>query len=41
MNPDFICDEEKKVIEVYGDYWHRNDNPQDRINKFKKMGSIA
>ncbi len=38
-NPDFInVNGEKKVIELYGDYWHRNDNPQDRIDHFKKYG---
>ena len=28
----------KELIELYGDYWHRNDNPQDRINKFAGLG---
>lgn len=38
-NPDFInCNGQKKLIELYGDYWHKNDNPQDRINYFKKYG---
>ena len=40
-NPDFInINGQKKLIEVYGDYWHRNDNPQDRIDHFKKYGLI-
>lgn len=38
MNPDFIHNGVKKVIEVYGDYPHRNDDPEDRINAFKKHG---
>lgn len=37
--PDFInCNGKKQVIEVYGNYWHRNDNPQDRIDLFKQYG---
>ena len=41
MNPDFVMIEENKVIEIFGDYWHRNDDPQDRINKFEKFGYKA
>ena len=38
-NPDFIqVNGKKKLIEIYGDYWHRNDNPQKRIDFFKKYG---
>jgi len=38
-NPDFInCNGQKKLIEFYGDYWHRDDNPQDRIDYFKQYG---
>jgi very-short-patch-repair endonuclease len=22
FNPDFICNPKKKIIELYGDYWH-------------------
>lgn len=37
--PDFLnVNGQKKVIEVFGDYWHKNDNPRDRINFFKKYG---
>jgi len=37
--PDFInINGQKKIIEMYGDYWHRNDNPQDRIDLFAKYG---
>ena len=28
----------KSLIELYGDYWHKNDNPQDRIDHFKQFG---
>jgi len=35
--PDFVSTNgQKKIIELYGDYWHRNDNPQDRIDLFKQ-----
>lgn len=37
--PDYINKNgRKEVIELFGNYWHRNDNPQDRINKFAKRG---
>ncbi len=37
--PDFFnVNGKKKLIELYGDYWHKNDNPQDRIDYFKKYG---
>ena len=38
-NPDFInINGQKKIIEVYGDYWHRNDKEQDRIDVFEPYG---
>lgn len=37
--PDFMnINGQKKLIELFGDYWHRNDNPEDRINYFKRFG---
>lgn len=37
--PDFMnINGKKKLIELYGDYWHRNDNPEDKINHYKKYG---
>lgn len=37
--PDFInVNGQKKIIELYGDYWHRGENPQDRIDIFKPYG---
>jgi len=36
--PDFVDEEGKKIIELYGDYWHQDNNPQDRIDIFKKYG---
>lgn len=38
-NPDFInINGKKKLIEFFGDYWHRNDNGENRIKHFKKYG---
>jgi len=37
--PDFInINGKKEIIEVYGDYWHKDDDPQERIDLFKKYG---
>lgn len=37
--PDFAnVNGKKQVIELFGDYWHRLENPQDRINTFQKYG---
>ncbi|MDO8619486.1 MAG: NUMOD3 domain-containing DNA-binding protein [Candidatus Daviesbacteria bacterium] len=34
-NPDFVnINGENKVIELFGDYWHKGENPQDRIDFF-------
>jgi len=39
MTPDFTnVNGRKEVIEHFGDYWHKGENPQDRINKYKKFG---
>lgn len=37
-NPDFVHRHMNTVIEMNGTYWHRNDNPQDRIDHFAKFG---
>ena len=38
-NPDFMnVNGQKKLIELYGDYWHRNADPQNRIDHFKQYG---
>lgn len=38
-NPDFTnCNGQKKLIEIFGDYWHRNENPEDRKKIFKEFG---
>ncbi len=36
--PDFIDPINNKIIELYGDYWHRGQDPNDRINYFKNYG---
>ena len=37
--PDFTnCNGQKKVVEMFGEYWHRDENPQDRIRKFMGFG---
>jgi len=37
-NPDFKVIDQNKVIEVFGDYWHRNDDPQELIDLYKQIG---
>lgn len=37
-NPDFYSKAFDTVIEIYGDYWHRNDNPNDIITKYNDIG---
>lgn len=37
--PDFInVNGQKKIIEVYGNYWHQDDDPQERIDFFRQFG---
>lgn len=35
--PDF-WNGDHKLVELYGDYWHRGENPQDRIDLFDRYG---
>ena len=37
-NPDFKVTGENKVIELFGDYWHRNDDPQELIKLYAGIG---
>lgn len=38
-NPDFInVNGKKQIIELFGNYWHKGENPQNRINLFKEYG---
>lgn len=36
--PDFIHANNLAVLEVFGDYWHRNENPQKRITIYRQCG---
>ena len=37
--PDFVnMNGRKQLIELFGNYWHKDDNSQDRINYFKQYG---
>ena len=36
--PDFVNKDNNKLIELYGNYYHKSQNPQDRINYFKPFG---
>lgn len=39
MIPDFFnVNGKKKIIELYGDYWHRGEDPQKRIDKYGEFG---
>ena len=38
MCPDFIHLSEKKVVEVFGNYWHDSSEVDERIRNFKKYG---
>lgn len=40
FNPDFINEDKKIIVEIFGDYWHRNTQERDklRINTYKKNG---
>ena len=37
-NPDFKIRGQNKVIEVWGDHWHRNESEQELINLYKEIG---
>ncbi len=37
-NPDFVNEETKQIIEVYGDYWHDGEDPIDRAEIFAEAG---
>lgn len=39
MNPDFFnINGQKKVIEMFGDYWHRGEDPQVKIGRYAQSG---
>jgi endogenous inhibitor of DNA gyrase (YacG/DUF329 family)/G:T-mismatch repair DNA endonuclease (very short patch repair protein) len=37
-NPDFKVTGENKVIEVYGNYWHKGEDPADIIGQYRAIG---
>jgi len=38
-SPDFQTNDGSNLLcEMYGDYWHRNDDPQERIDWFAQFG---
>ena len=37
-NPDYKVTGQKKVIELFGDYWHRNEDPADIIGQYAEAG---
>jgi len=38
-NPDFMnVNGQKKLIELFGNYWHKGEDPKNRIRHFKKYG---
>lgn len=37
--PDWLnINGQKKLVELFGDYWHRGENPQDKIDHYKRYG---
>lgn len=36
--PDFINRKFKYAVEIFGDYWHKNDSPEDLIKKYNEIG---
>jgi len=41
MFPDFVLPYTDKIIEVWGDYWHEGEIPQDRIDRLARAGYDA
>ena len=38
-NPDFLnIDGKKQIIELYGSYWHKGENPENRVKHFRDYG---
>jgi hypothetical protein len=37
-NPDFKVSGQKKIIELFGDYYHEGENPNDIIEEYKNVG---
>jgi very-short-patch-repair endonuclease len=37
-NPDFIHKVERRVIELFGSYWHKKEEEKERVSHFEKYG---
>ena len=37
-NPDFIIEGQRKVIELFGDYWHEGENPKHKMKEYNDVG---
>ena len=37
-NPDFMVEGQKIVIELFGDYWHKGEDPKDIIKEYSDVG---
>jgi very-short-patch-repair endonuclease len=38
LNPDFVCKDKRKIIEFFGDYWHKKEDVENRNKIFNKYG---
>ena len=36
-NPDFIIEKQRKVIELFGDFWHKGENPEEKIEEYAEV----
>jgi len=39
--PDYVKSDTREIVEVWGTYWHRGENPQDLIDWYAKQGWTA
>lgn len=37
-NPDFVIEGQNKIIELFGNYWHKDDDPDKKIREYAKAG---
>jgi very-short-patch-repair endonuclease len=40
-NPDFINEKDRIIVELYGDYWHRNETIRKTINRIELFRSAG
>jgi len=36
--PDFVIKEQNKIIELFGDFYHKGENPKNKIREYKEVG---